>query len=320
VGSAHNLPHLSASEAAFVVEGGANRQESSRIGTEAADADIVLIHDAARPFLSAEVIGGVIEGVYRTGAAAAAVPVSDTLRETTEGGYRLVDRERAWAMQTPQGGRRELLLEAHSLATAVHTDEMAILEAAGFPVEIVQGSSDNFKVTTAADMSRAQAMIGGVETRTGLGYDIHAFSSDPSRPLFLGGVLFEGTGLEGHSDADVLIHAVVDALLGAACLGDIGQHFPNTDAQWGGAPSSIFLESAAALVRREGWRIVHVDVAVIAQLPKIMPRAEEIRTVLAGILGVGVDRVSLKATTNEGLDALGRGEGVAAYATATLAR
>jgi 2-C-methyl-D-erythritol 4-phosphate cytidylyltransferase/2-C-methyl-D-erythritol 2,4-cyclodiphosphate synthase len=224
-------------------------------------------------------------------------------------------------MQTPQGGLRDVLAQAHLQASEEHTDELALVDAAGLPYEIVPGDPENFKITTPDDLKRAEAMLGPIETRTGLGYDIHAFSRDAGRRLMLGGVFFEEElALEGHSDADVILHAAVDALLGAAALGDIGQHFSNTDPQWKGEPSVTFLKHAGALLHAGGWRIVNLDVAVMAERPKIMPRALEMRQAIGAALDMDVDRVSIKATTNEGLGAIGRGEGIAAYATATIAR
>ncbi|HWA82797.1 MAG TPA: 2-C-methyl-D-erythritol 2,4-cyclodiphosphate synthase [Fimbriimonadaceae bacterium] len=316
-GAAH-LYH--APEAAFVVEGGASRQESSRIAAEASQGDIVLIHDAARPFVFPEVVDRVVEAVGRSDAAAPAIAVADTLRHLGSAGYELIDRSKTVAMQTPQGARREVLLAAHSSADRTYTDEIALIEALGASYEIVEGDSRSFKITTQEDMDRAQSMAAGGETRTGFGYDIHPFSTDESRPLMLGGVRFEGAGLDGHSDADVVIHAVVDALLGAAGLGDIGQHFPNTDPRWRNASSLTFLSHARQELATRGWSIVNVDITLIGEKPKVMPRAWEIRQVLAEALAVESDRVNLKATTNEGLGSLGRAEGIAVHAVSTIRR
>jgi 2-C-methyl-D-erythritol 4-phosphate cytidylyltransferase/2-C-methyl-D-erythritol 2,4-cyclodiphosphate synthase len=258
----------------------------------------------------------VIEAIGRCGAAAPAVPIADTLRIESGGAYELIDRSKTVAMQSPQGALRERLLNAHSAASQIHTDEIALV---GQPFELVPGDPGNFKITTAADLERARAMVGSMETRTGIGYDIHPFSTDASRPLMLGGVRFEDApGLEGHSDADVVIHAAVDALLGAAGLGDIGQHFPNTDPRWRGEPSLTFLRHAAAELLRSGWSVVNLDITMIAEKPKVMPRSGEVRGCLATALGIEVGRVSFKATTNEGLGSLGRGEGIAAHAVATI--
>lgn len=322
VGSPANLDLLSSEQAAYRIEGGANRQESSRLAVESADADIVLLHDAARPFVSPEVIDRVLDAILRTGAAAPGVAVPDTLRISGPAGYEVVDRSRVSAMQTPQGGYRDLLLRAHAAQAGIlHTDEMALVSALAAPFEIVKGDPVNFKITTAEDLQRARARIGDVEIRTGIGYDIHAFSSDPSRPLVLGGVVFEGhIGLEGHSDADVVLHASVDALLGAAALGDIGQHFLNTDPRWHNEPSLTFLRHAGGLLAEGSWKIVNLDITMIGEKPKVMGRALDIRTTIATALGIDADRISFKATTNEGLGSLGRGEGIAAYAIASIRR
>lgn len=318
VGSEANLSQFAAAEADWTIQGGADRQESSRRAVDALDCDIVLLHDAARPFVSIDVIDRVIEAVSRTGAAAPGVAVADTLRLRNEQGYSLVDRSRTVGMQTPQGAMREVLLEAHRRADELYTDEMALIEAIGALYEIVEGDVSNFKITTSDDLKRARAIVENVEIRTGFGYDIHPFATD-DRPLMLGGVHFPGSrGLHGHSDADVVIHAVVDALLGAASLGDIGQHFPNTDPRWKGEPSLTFLRHAIGLLRENGWQVVNVDVSVIAEQPKVMTRAAEVRQALAEALDVDPSRVSFKATTNERLGSLGRGEGIAAHAVATI--
>ncbi|MEZ0325174.1 MAG: 2-C-methyl-D-erythritol 4-phosphate cytidylyltransferase [Fimbriimonas sp.] len=320
VGSKGNFEELS--EAGEAILGGSTRQQSSRIALEAADgAEIVLMHDAARPFVTSDLIGRVLDEIWMHGAAAAAVPVTDTIKRVSEEHVETLDRRELWAMQTPQGARTELLREAFQRVKAEKTDEMALLEAIGVNPRLVQGDPNNFKITTPEDLARATAFAGAGEVRTGIGYDIHAFSTEPERMLMLGGVLFEGArGLEGHSDADVLLHAVTDAILGAAALGDIGQHFPNTDAEWRGAPSLKFLEHAARLIRDGGWQVVNVDATLICEQPKVMPRSGEIRQSIASALGLEVERVSIKATTNEGLGSLGRGEGISAFSIATLRR
>lgn len=317
--SAANLESIRAlaSDATFIVEGGSNRQESSRIGVQDCEgADAVLIHDGARPFVSSELLFRVLEGL-KAGAAAAAIPVVDTLRIRQTGA--VVPREELVAMQTPQGARRDWLLEAHRQADQIYTDDVALLQAAGYRVKLVDGDPENFKITTQYDLARARRAVS--ETRTGLGYDVHRFSSDPERRLYLGGVHFpEGPSLEGHSDADVVLHSVVDALLGAAALGDIGQHFPPSEARWRGESSLTFLRHAAGLLAEGGWSVANVDVAILAERPRVMGRAVEMRECMAGVLGISVDRVSVKATTNEGLGSIGRGEGIAAFATATIVR
>lgn len=315
--------------AAFVVAGGRDRQTSSRIGCEAVPdwADAIIVHDAARSLIPADVIGRVVAGIEAHGAAAASIPCVDTLR-TVAGEVSniphpqaVIDRSSVAAMQTPQGARKEWLLGAHREAKQLYTDEMALLEASGHRVELVEGDPRNLKVTTPADLELIRAMLGAVETRAGIGYDVHRFSHDPARTLMLGCVHFQGErGLEGHSDADVIIHASVDAILGAAALGDIGQHFPPEDERWRNENSSTFLLHAIALLSGQGWEICNLDVTVIAERPKIAPRAAEIRESMARTIGVNADRISVKATTNEGLGSIGRGEGIAAFATATIRR
>lgn len=323
LGSTDNLSALQTVEADLVTKGRASRQETSALACSLVpeDYDAILIHDAARPFVSAALITSVIKAIERTGAAAPALGATDTLRRKTEHGLELVQRAGIVAMQTPQGAWRDVLVKAHQVATPMATDEIACVEQLGHPYELVTGEPGNIKVTRPEDLDQIRGMIPGVETRTGFGYDIHPFTKDRGRPLRLGGVLFEGEpGLEGHSDADVLIHAVVDALLGGAALGDIGQHFPNTDPRWHREPSTTFLKAAVDLLREGGWTVVNVDATVIAEAPKIMPVSDQIRKVLADGIGIDVSRVSVKATTNERLGSLGRAEGIAAYAVAALSR
>ena len=313
------LQHLVSSKVQVIV-GGETRQESSRAALAAAgDADVLLVHDAARPFVSAEAITRVIEAVKITGAAALATPVRDTIKEVTETAVRTLNRTHLVAMQTPQGATVDILQSAHESATSEYTDEMAMIEALGIRPEIVAGEPDNFKITTPEDLTRAQALLGMPENRVGIGYDIHPFSDDPGRVLVLGGVSFpDHKALDGHSDADVILHAATDALLGAAGLGDIGVHFPNTDLRWKGAPSTTFLDHAATLIYQAGWKIVNLDLTAIAETPKIMKRATDIRACIADCLGIDISRVSIKATTNERLGSIGRSEGIAAFATASL--
>lgn len=320
LGSASNLEALkTAREAAFVDLGGTTRTESSRKAVDLCSADVILIHDAARPFVSHKVIDRVLDALESAPAVAAAVPCTDTIRRVQAGSTETPPRSELFAMQTPQGADRLLLKKAYSECTGEFTDEMAVLEAIGVQPVLVEGDPQNFKVTTPDDLSRAQAHLGFPEYRTGLGYDIHPVAMDV-RPMMLGGVRFEGPGLEGHSDADVVLHAVTDALLGAASMGDIGEHFPNTDPRWRGAASIQFLEHAAKLLAEEGWTVVNLDVSIVAEFPKVMPKADAMRSAMAGAVGVEPGRVSIKATTNEKLGAIGRGEGVAAFAVATIRR
>jgi 2-C-methyl-D-erythritol 4-phosphate cytidylyltransferase / 2-C-methyl-D-erythritol 2,4-cyclodiphosphate synthase len=307
----------------FLVEGGASRQSSAWNGISLTDDhhDILLIHDAARPWVSGDVIARVIEGVRRSRAAFPCLPVTDTIKLIEENEVKTLNRSLLAAVQTPQGAERGLMIEAHLQATGEATDDMALIEQLGVRPEPVPGDPANLKITYRGDELRSSQGAPPMETRTGIGYDIHRFSSDPDRPLWLGGVEFDSRpGLEGHSDADALIHAAVDAVLGAASLGDIGQLFPNTDPRYKDMRSSAFLAEAASRVRKEGWRIVHLDCSLAAERPKVMKRATEIRAVLSEALGVSPSRVSIKATTNEGLGSIGRGEGIAALAVATLCR
>lgn len=305
-----------------VISGGETRQASSLAALRAAgDSEFLLVHDAARPFVSQRLISDVIAEVKAYGAAAAGMPVTDTIKHATAAGIVTLPRHELFAMQTPQGAQTALLRDAHARATGDATDDMALLEAIGVHPRIVPGETTNFKITTPEDLLRAQSLLGVGETRTGLGYDIHQYSEDVDRPLWLGGVHFPGhRGLEGHSDADALLHAVTDALLGGAAMGDIGVHFPNTDPRWKGAPSLHFLRHASSLLAEEGWQVVHVDMSVIAETPKVMKRADDIRAAIAEAIGIEVSRVSVKATTNERLGSIGRGEGIAAFATATIRR
>ena len=311
------VPH-----AAFVVAGGTTRQQSAPAALDAlpADAEALLIHDGARPFVDAAVISRVVAGVAEAGAAAPGIAVVDTVKRLDDAGHvETLDRSRLLAMQTPQGARVDLLRRAFAGAGEGHTDELSMIEALGVVPKLVAGSEGNFKITLPGDLDRAKAIAGEGESRTGIGYDVHAFSTADA-PLVLGGETFEGTPrLAGHSDADALLHAVCDALLGAAALGDIGQHFPNTDPQWKDRPSIEFVRAIGAMLVASGWRIVNIDATVIAEFPKVMDRSVAIRGNIAGALGIDATRVSIKATTNERLGALGRGEGIAAFATATLA-
>lgn len=317
VGSADlALPDL-----AFRVEGGESRQASVLRGLEAASeagAEAwALIHDGARPFVSSALVGRVLEAAREQGAAAPVMPVYDTVRDIGDGA--VAPRERLRAFQTPQAARVRDLLRAHREAAREAPDDIALLEAIGIRAALVAGDRTNFKITTEEDYAMARALT--EETRTGIGYDVHAFSLDPGRTLMLGGVRFPGEpGLKGHSDADALLHAATDALLGAAGLGDIGAHFPPTESRWKDASSLVFLAKAGTLVREEGWSVVHLDATVLAERPKIGERRDEIRRSIASTLGIDPDRVSIKATTHEGLGAIGRGEGIAAMAIATLSR
>lgn len=317
-----------APDADFVVPGGETRQESSRRGVEACApaAEIVLVHDAARPFVSSALIERVIAGVRESGAAAPSLPVTDTVKLVGPSGVETLDRTFLRTVQTPQGARRDLLLRAFAAADRPFTDELSMLEAVGVTPALVEGDPDNLKITRPQDADLARALLAArtdrpMETRTGLGYDVHAFSTDPNRPLWLGGVHFEGhPGLEGHSDADVLLHAIADAILGAAGKNDIGVHFPNSDPKWKNRASKTFLEVSKDLVEEEGWRMVNIDATVIAETPRLGSKRDDMRLSIARSLGLPSDRVNVKATTNERLGTIGRGEGIAAFAVATLVR
>jgi 2-C-methyl-D-erythritol 4-phosphate cytidylyltransferase/2-C-methyl-D-erythritol 2,4-cyclodiphosphate synthase len=320
VGSESNIEELRRHGSAIL--GGQSRQDSSRAALDfAADADILILHDAARPLVSRRLVEEVLTAAQIHGAAAAALPVTDTIKMVDDGTVKTLDRERLRAMQTPQAASVRLLQQAHAAARPGATDDMALLEAIGVNPILVTGDIDNFKITTPEDLDRARSLVQRPEFRTGIGYDIHAFSTDRTRQLWLGGVHFEGApGLEGHSDADVLLHAVTDALLGAAALGDIGVHFPNTDPRWHGEPSLTFLRHAGTLLAEASWVISNIDATLICERPKVMGKSVEMRNNIAAALNLPIHAVSVKATTNEGLGSLGRGEGISAFATAMLTR
>ncbi|MBB3264253.1 2-C-methyl-D-erythritol 4-phosphate cytidylyltransferase/2-C-methyl-D-erythritol 2,4-cyclodiphosphate synthase [Azospirillum sp. OGB3] len=310
------------------VAGGASRQDSVRNGLEAlADSapDLVLIHDAARPLIDADTIDRVIAALATHPAALAAVPVADTLKRGNgdPGGGLVagtVDRSGLWRAQTPQGFRFPDILAAHRAAAGLElTDDAAVAERAGLPVALVPAREENFKVTTPDDLTRAARALDSAlsDIRTGSGFDVHRFAEGDH--VTLCGVRVPHTHrLDGHSDADVGLHALTDAILGALCAGDIGSHFPPSDPQWRGADSALFLKHAAELVTARGGRIAHVDVTIICERPKVGPHREAMTTRVAEILGMPVDRVSVKATTTERLGFTGRGEGIAAQAMATV--
>lgn len=307
-----------------LVRGRGERQDSARVGVEALykGNEVILVHDAARPFVDVETIERVIDACRLSGASAPAIPVIDTIRDQSGTGRTVIERSRLMAMQTPQGGTCESFQKAYAFLDTqpeiLVTDEMALFEASGIEWVPVTGSALNSKITNPADAMLANGLLRH-EVRSGIGYDIHRFAKGQNRELYLGGILFKNEpGLEGHSDADVIIHAAVDALLGAVSLGDIGVHFPPSDPQWKNRRSTEFLVHAKNLVARSGWTLVNLDIAVIAETPRVMPRAQEIKECLAGCLQMELSRVSIKATTNEGLGSLGRKEGIAAYAVAAL--
>ncbi len=309
-----------------LVEGGATRAESVRAGLEAmqkAAPDLVLIHDVARPLVSPAVIDAVLAALARSPGAAPALPVTDALWRGE--GARVsgtVEREDLFRAQTPQGFRYPEILAAHRAHPGAAADDVEVARAAGLEVAITPGEEANLKITLPGDFARAERLMEApmrIEVRTGLGYDVHAFA--PGTHVTLCGIEIEHmAALLGHSDADVGMHALTDALYGALAEGDIGRHFPPSDPKWRGAASEIFLRHAAGLVRERGWEIANCDVTLICEAPKIGPHAEAMQARLAEIMGVEAGRVSVKATTSERLGFTGRGEGIAAQAIATLTR
>jgi 2-C-methyl-D-erythritol 4-phosphate cytidylyltransferase/2-C-methyl-D-erythritol 2,4-cyclodiphosphate synthase len=303
--------------------GGETRQDSVLRGLESlADEkpDAVLIHDAARPFIDAATIDRVLDALDAAPGAIPALPVVDSLTRAIDGkAAGAQPRDDLWRAQTPQGFRYAEILAAHRAAAGLGlSDDAAVAERAGLEVRVVAGSEDNFKITTADDLARAERLLaGGAEVRVGSGFDIHRFG--PGAGVSLCGVMVpHDAGLIGHSDADVGLHALTDAILGALGAGDIGEHFPPSDSRWRGQASELFLRHAAGLVAARGGRIAHVDVTLLCEAPKIAPHRAAMRGRIAEILGLTLDRVSVKATTTERLGFLGRGEGVAAQATATV--
>lgn len=310
------------------VAGGATRQESVARGLAAlrgAGEAIVLIHDAARPLVPAGLIDRCIQkagsqrGAGQPVAVVPALAVADSLRRGSGRLEAEVDRTGLVRVQTPQCFELQEFLALHQAgAGGGATDDAALAMRAGWAVESVAGDEANMKLTTADDLARAEAMLAASSsTRTGFGYDVHAFEAGDH--VWIGGVRIpHGRALKGHSDADVGLHALTDALLGGIAAGDIGDHFPPSDPKWKGAPSPIFLEHARALVEQRGGRIEHVDLTIICEAPRVGPHREAMRTRIAELLRLSTDRVSVKATTTERLGFTGRGEGIAAQAVATI--
>ncbi|HEY6579092.1 MAG TPA: bifunctional 2-C-methyl-D-erythritol 4-phosphate cytidylyltransferase/2-C-methyl-D-erythritol 2,4-cyclodiphosphate synthase [Rhizomicrobium sp.] len=304
--------------------GGATRQDSVRNGLEALQPhapDFVLVHDAARPLVSPALIRRVIAAL-EAGATAAVplLPVADTLKRRERESWTTVSRDGLYRAQTPQGFRFQELLSAHrELRNASVTDDMAIAERAGLPITRVDGEETNLKITTQEDFAHAAKLVRGAmsEFRTGQGFDAHRFA-DGDHVWLCGVNIPHEAALEGHSDADVGLHALTDAILGALGAGDIGRHFPPTEEKWRGAPSSLFLSQAARLVAEANGAIVHCDVTLICERPKIAPHRESMRARIAEILQIESARVSVKATTTDGMGFPGRGEGLAAQAVATV--
>ncbi len=306
------------------VIGGDDRRASVLAGLEALEAHepaTVLIHDAARPGVLPATIAALLAALAEVPGALPALPVVDALWHETDGrAFAEQPRERLWRAQTPQAFRYRDILAAHRAHVGPATDDAAVARAAGLEVRIVAGAEEAFKITTAADLVRARQMFGDrMDIRTGNGFDVHAF--EPGDAVILCGVRIPyERRLAGHSDADVGLHALTDALFGALAEGDIGQWFPPSDPQWKGAASEMFLARAAARVAERGYTVTHLDLTLICEAPKIGPHAAEMRKEVSRITGVDTERVSVKATTSERLGFTGRGEGIAALATATLVR
>ena len=305
-----------------VVAGGPDRASSVREALRHLAADPpgrVLIHDGARPLVGAALIDRMIAALATSDAAAPGLPVTDALWRAENGSVRGVhDRAGLWRAQTPQAFRFAPILAAHEAHRGPAADDAEVARAAGLDVRLVEGDEDNIKLTLPGDIARAQRwMRTEVDVRTGNGFDVHAICAGDHVTL-CGVRVPHSHGLLGHSDADVGMHALTDAIYGALCLGDIGTHFPPSDARWKGADSRIFLDHAVGEARGRGFRLTHADVTLICEAPKVGPHAGAMRAALAGILGIEEARLSVKATTSERLGFTGRGEGIAALATATL--
>ena len=311
-----------------VVSGGADRQASVACGLRALPPgpDVVLVHDGARPFLSRALTSEVIAAAARDGSATAALPISETVKRGAGGWVEeTLDRGSLHRIQTPQAFRRPLLERAHEAAAREGfrgTDDAVLVERMGSPVRLVPGDPTNLKVTVPEDLRLAEALLGrpaeaARPARVGMGFDAHRFG--PARRLVLGGVeIPHARGLLGHSDADVIVHAVMDALLGAAGCGDIGHHFPPSDPTYADANSLGLLARVQALLTQRGWRPVHVDVVVLAEAPRLAPHVPAMRAAIGEVLHLLPDSVNIKATTTEGMGAIGREEGIAAQAVASL--
>jgi 2-C-methyl-D-erythritol 4-phosphate cytidylyltransferase/2-C-methyl-D-erythritol 2,4-cyclodiphosphate synthase len=306
----------------MVVEGAADRHDSVGNGLAALSESVkyVLVHDAARPFAPASLFASVAAEVRRTGEGVVpGLAVTDTIKRVDAGrAVETIDRSQLAAMQTPQGFPLHKLMDAYNASPSLMTDDAAVYSAAGHPVHIIEGDPLAFKITTPADLERAESIVGASPvaqaTRTGIGIDVHAF--DAGQPLWLGGLFWPGEpGLAGHSDGDAVAHAICDALLSAAGLGDIGGRFGTDDPRFEGAHGDVFLRETLALVTDAGFRILNVSVQVVGNRPKLSPRRDEVEAALSAVLGAPV---SVSATTSDGLGFTGRGEGVAAIATALL--
>jgi 2-C-methyl-D-erythritol 4-phosphate cytidylyltransferase / 2-C-methyl-D-erythritol 2,4-cyclodiphosphate synthase len=302
-----------------LIEGGAERADSVRAGLASIGGDAVLVHDAARPFCPPGVVDRLLASLEFYEGAAPVLPVGDTLARIGETLGEPVDRGGLARVQTPQAFRLDALKSAYEQWSGPSpTDETTVVRAAGMNVAAVEGDPALEKLTLPADFERAEQWLAGrLSPRTGMGFDVHAFSG--AGPIMLGGIeIAHDRGLAGHSDADVVLHAITDALLGAGGLGDIGEHFPPSDPRWKGAASALFLAHAVDLLRAKGALIDHIDCTVIAEAPKVGPHRTAMRAKIAEIMDLSLDQVSVKATTTEGLGFTGRREGIAAQAVASI--
>ena len=306
----------------IIARGGAERSDSVRAGLDALPAcDAVLIHDAARPCVQAGLITSVIDALQTSKGAAPGLAVTDALWTGAQAHVTgTQDRDGLFAAQTPQGFHRDAIIAAHAAYSGAAADDVAVARAAGIEVAITAGDPDNIKITTQADFARAARILEKtMDVRTGNGFDVHAFG-DGDHVMLCGVKIAHDQGLVGHSDADVGLHTVTDAIYGALAQGDIGTHFPPSDPRWKGAQSHIFLRHAAHMARDQGFTLTHVDCTLICEHPKVGPHAAEMRAAVAEMVGIDVSRVSVKATTSERLGFTGRGEGIACLATATLVK
>lgn len=310
-----------------IIAGGAERQYSVANALAEIDNSIthIAIHDGARPFITPEIFTECLNKAVVVGASIVAVPSKDTIKFVDEHSLVLStpDRKTLWNIQTPQIFAKDILLAAYTKASQENflgTDDASLVEYSGAKVAVTKGSYDNIKLTTPEDLTWAEYLTGGkkkMQFRVGTGYDVHQLV--PDRKLILGGVeIAHSLGLLGHSDADVLLHAIKDALLGAAGLGDIGKHFPDTDAKYKGISSMVLLEETGSIIAEHGWQITNIDATIMAEKPKIAPHKEQMRANIAKALKIAIDQVNIKATTTEKLGFVGREEGMAAQAVAGL--
>jgi 2-C-methyl-D-erythritol 4-phosphate cytidylyltransferase/2-C-methyl-D-erythritol 2,4-cyclodiphosphate synthase len=299
-----------------VIVGGKVRQETVRLALEAIDESLELlaIHDGARPFLSSQLLQACLEAGEKFGAIVPALPIYDTIKKGDEWVERTISREGLYTVQTPQVFRAELIKEAHRKAYEdgyVGTDDASLVERMGIKVRMIRGEKTNIKITDPEDLEIAERLMGEKEYRSGVGVDFHRLVE--GRKLFLGGIEIDyNKGLLGHSDGDVLLHAIADAILGAIGIGDIGVYFPPSDEKWRDVRSVIILEEVMRMAREKGWEVENVDCVLLAEEPKIAPYREEMVRKIAECLGIEKERVNIKATTTEGMGFLGRGEGMCA--------